>query len=189
LIPVKLIDFNAAKNGKAIDLYWNTSTESNNKGFYIERSADGTNYRKIDFVSSKAAGGNSSLNLGYTFTDLQPLQTYNYYRLKQVDLDEKYTYSKTVLVRFDKQGILFINNIYPLPATSTLHVAVESGINTSGTLSVIDMNGKTIEQSIILVKKGSNIFDINVKTLAKGIYILKIFAADKDIVTQKWLKE
>ena len=189
VIPVKLADFNAVKNDKAIDLSWNTSTESNNKGFYIERSADGTNYKKINFINSKAIGGNSAINLCYSFTDLQPLPSYNYYRLNQVDFDDKYTYSKTVLVKFDTQGSLFINNIYPAPATTVLHLVAGSGIKTNGTLSVVDMNGKTIKQSVILLSNGNNTFDIDIATLAIGIYLLRISAGDKNVVEEKWIKE
>lgn len=189
VIPVKLGDFRAKKNDKAIILTWNTSTENDNKGFYIERSADGTNYQKLNFINSKAVSGNSSINLDYSYTDQQPLPAYNYYRLKQVDIHGNYDYSKTILVRFDKQGSLFINNIFPAPATSVLHIAVESGLNTNGTLSVVDVNGKTVKQSAIILNKGNNIFDMNVAAFEKGIYFLKITSAEKDKTVEKWIKE
>ena len=189
MIPVKLVGFQGIRNGNVVNLSWNTSTESNNKGFNVERSADGINFKKLGLVNSKAIGGNSSVNLDYTFTDLQPLQSYNYYRLAQVDLDEKYTYSKTVLVRFDKQGAIFINNIYPTPASAVLHVSVESGIKTNGTLSVIDMSGKTVNLSNINLTRGNNIFDVDVSSLSKGIYFLKINWNNKEIATEKWVKD
>lgn len=188
VIPVTLSDFIAVKNKNSVDLHWNTFTEANNKGFYVERSNDGINYKKLNFVSSKASGGNSSVRLDYSFTDQQPMSSYNYYRLKQVDLDEKYAYSKTVLIRFDKS--IYINNVYPAPATTILHVALESNIKTNMNLSVIDMNGKIVKQSAIALNKGNNIFDIDINSLSKGMYILKISGDDEaGILSEKWIKE
>ena len=189
IIPVSLVDFYATKNNKIVNLFWNTSTEINNKGFYIERSADGNQYKPLSFVQSKSVGGNSNINLDYTAVDDQPSTAINYYRLKQVDLDGKYTYSKTALVRFDKPGSFYINNIYPKPATDILHVSVEAGMISGGTLSVVDMNGKTVIRSNIVLSKGNNIFNVDISSLSKGIYFLKINNSEKETAIEKWVKQ
>ena len=186
VMPVKLSDFRAAKNNKQVNLFWNTATETNNKGFYIERSADGTNFKTINFVNSKAAHGNSNLNIDYSITDALPGTSYNYYRLKQVDIDEKFNYSKILLVRFDKD--LYVNSIYPAPATTVLHVSLESSLNSNGNLSVIDAYGKTVSKRSIVINKGSNILDINIRTFAKGMYVLQI-SSDNEVMVEKWIKQ
>jgi len=189
IIPVTLADFKASKESKKINLSWNTVTEINNTGFYVERSADGRQFKSLNFVPTKATGGNSNLNLDYVFTDMQPLAALNYYRLKQVDLDGKYSYSKTVLVRFDKTGSFYINSIYPKPATSVLHVSVGSGAGMKADLSIVDMNGKTIKSSAISLNKGNTVFDVDVSTFAKGIYFLKITGNEKEVSIEKWVRE
>ena len=189
IIPVTLVDFHATKNNKTVTLFWNTSSENNNKGFYIERSTDGNQYKSLGFVQSKSVGGNSNINLDYTAVDDQPSTAINYYRLKQVDLDGKYVYSKTVLVRFDKPGSFYINNIYPKPATDILHVSVEAGMISNGNLTVVDMNGKTVIPSNIVLSKGNNIFHVDISSLSKGIYFLKINNSEKETAIEKWIKQ
>ena len=188
IIPVSLVDFRAVKNKNQATLYWNTVSENNNKGFYIERSTDGIQFKTLGLVASKAFNGNSNINLDYQYTDAQTLPATNYYRLKQVDADGKYTYSKTLLVRFDKQGSIYINNIYPQPASSELHVSVESGISTKAVLSVTDVNGKMISRSAINVSAGNNIYDVDISSFSKGIYFIKIYDQEKEIATEKWIK-
>ncbi len=187
IIPITLVDFKAVKNKNQVSLSWNTVSEIDNKGFYIERSADAVNFKTIGFENTKAAGGNSSLNIDYTFTDIEPFQSYNYYRLKQVDINGKYTYSKVLLVRFDKE--FYINNIFPSPATTTLHIQVESPVNSNGNLIISDAGGKIITRRSIVINKGISSFDVDVKGMAKGMYVLKINNDRNDIAVAKWLKE
>ncbi len=189
VIPVTLTDFRGTRNGKKVDLLWNTSSESNNKGFYIERSTDGINYITLSFVASKAPGGNSSVNMDYVFSDIQPMQSYNYYRLKQVNFDDKFTYSKTVMVRFDKQGTIFISNIYPAPASTVLHASVESAIKTNGIISIVDMNGKVIKNYPVSLNTGSDLLDVDISSIAKGMYILRIVADGVVTNSEKWIKQ
>ena len=90
ILGIKLSAFGVKQNGMSCILNWATSSEKNNKGFYIERSNEGRNFETIDFVSAKA---NSESGNTYTYTDLNPTESLNYYRLKQIDHDETYNYS------------------------------------------------------------------------------------------------
>ncbi len=73
LLPVELLSFSATeKNGKS-ELKWTTATEINNRGFAVERSADGKDWKEIGFVSSKNSKGNSNEMLQYTYLDNNPL--------------------------------------------------------------------------------------------------------------------
>lgn len=189
VIPVKLTDFRAVKAGRAVNLFWNTSTETNNKGFIIERSTDGVNYQKIDFTASKAIGGNSTVSIDYSFTDAEPLKSYNFYRLKQIDFDDRFVYSKTVLVRFDKEGNLVISNIYPKPAASVLFISVDAITGTTGSLCVVDMNGKLIRQRSIQLEKGNSIVSLDIADLPKGIYYIRLTGNDGLPITEKWIKD
>lgn len=92
-LPVLLLDFRASLIDKRVELQWETSFESNNKGFYIQRSTDGMNWISIGFVSGT---GNSNDQQQYHFTDRLPEKGDNFYRLAQTDIDDKTTFSKTV---------------------------------------------------------------------------------------------
>src|SRR5205085_11684831 len=84
-IPVNLLSFEARPNSKNILLSWSTATESNNKGFVIERSINGNDFERIAWEDGKI---NSSVVSNYAYPDnfVQPNTLY-YYRLRQTDLD------------------------------------------------------------------------------------------------------
>lgn len=189
VLPVSLVDFRAIRTGKTAGLFWNTASENNSKGFNIEKSADGITYQLLDFVATKAAGGNSSNGLNYFYEDKKPLMSANYYRIKLLDLDDKFSYSKTALVRFNTSGSFFINNVYPKPALSTLHVAMEAGKITNGSLLITDLSGKVFTQKSLVLNKGNNLVTLDVSSLAKGIYVLKIISNENEIAVEKWIKE
>ena len=83
IVPVELISFSASINNGVVELNWITSTETNNKGFEIERSKNGS-YETIGFVDGH---GTTTETQAYYFTD-KNVVTGNYkYRLKQIDFD------------------------------------------------------------------------------------------------------
>ena len=99
--PVTLTSFSARHKGNGVSIDWSTSQELNNNYFQVERSADGsTNWSVIATVNG---AGNSQVVTNYNAFDASPLSGVNYYRLKQVDNDGKYTYSNTVAVKMDFQ--------------------------------------------------------------------------------------
>ncbi len=113
-LPIELLNFTAKPNGEQVDLNWETSTETNNKFFTIERSADGKNFAEITTANSKAINGNSKTALSYQTTDASPLSGTSYYRLKQTDYNGKYKYFNMVSVAFEaSKNITF--SVYPNP--------------------------------------------------------------------------
>lgn len=109
--PVSLISFDVQPKGeKDALLKWETASEINVKGYDIEISEDGSNYKKISFVPSK---GNASLSTTYEHiaTDLQP--GVYYFRLKMIDIDGHFTYSSVRVIKIiSKNNIV---RIYPNP--------------------------------------------------------------------------
>ena len=95
VLPVTLVTFNGTLSNSEILLSWKTSSEHGSKYYDIEKSADGSNYHAIGKVT--AAGNSSSVN-SYNYADKQ-VDEFNYYRLKMVDIDGKFTYSSTILVK------------------------------------------------------------------------------------------
>ncbi|MEJ1238484.1 PA14 domain-containing protein [Chryseolinea sp. T2] len=96
---------------------WKTASEKNNSGFVIERSMNGTAFDSIGFV---AGNGTSLTPHSYQFTDASPGLGWNYYRLKQIDYDKAFEYSKIIPVYADSGKK---PNIYPNPASSSLYIS------------------------------------------------------------------
>lgn len=94
-LPVELVSFTGAATADGITLKWSTASEDNNSHFEVERSTDGKAFEKISQVQGH---GNSSVMLYYDHLDQRPKPGTNYYRLKQVDIDGQFEYSKIIAV-------------------------------------------------------------------------------------------
>ncbi len=93
LLPIQLLKFDVRKENNSANLSWTTATETNNQYFSIEKSSDVDNWNPIAKVNSKALHGNSISPLTYSFIDANLFSGNNYYRLKQVDYNGKFSYS------------------------------------------------------------------------------------------------
>jgi len=174
-LPVKLLNFSAVKQNELVKLTWSTTLEENSRLFDVERSVNGINFTKIGTVAAK---GFSSVKTDYIFDDKQPAAGLNYYRLKQVDLDGKYTYSAVVKVNFARQAGI---RITPNPASTYIYVSLEN-VNTTAKLQVIDLNGQLLRQEII--NQNTATTTISLAGLAKGLYTVKLVTAEK-VTAQK----
>jgi hypothetical protein len=171
-LPVKWIAFNASKENKHIVLKWTTAFELNNKGFEVERSIDGKNFRYVDFV--KGNGSSSQLN-NYQFTDESTKNATVYYRLKQIDMDGKFDYSSIVSINGDDFGSIELVEVSPNPFDAELQVKVATSSDKAIKLALYNANGKLVMDRNVGASFGSNIIAIEeANTLAKGLYILKV---------------
>lgn len=157
-------DLKAEKAGSAVTLSWKTGVETNNKGFSVQRSADnGASFTTIGFVEAK--GSNSS----YTYSDAAAVSGINQYRLEQLDMDGKKSYSNVVSVNFDGVSGL---SVYPNPATTQVTVKATEPVQ------VFDMSGK-----LVLTQQPMNgAAVLNVSRLAKGTYVVKSGKANAKFV-------
>jgi len=189
-LPVSLINFTGIKEGAINRLSWTTTTETNNAGFSIERSADGSNFSSLSYVATKAENGNSTNTINYGFNDIRTLTGNNYYRLKQVDKDGKATYSSIVLIKGDKVRAIMITGLYPNPATSEVKLAVESPNAEKVTILVTDVTGKVVVQSNQSLVVGSNTIILGTANLANGNYFVKMICANGcETTTAKFVKQ
>jgi hypothetical protein len=94
-LPVNFGNVEVTHNFDRNELTFTTLSEKNNAYFTIQRSANGIDFTSIGNINGQL---NTSTLKTYSFTDYQPIQGVNYYRIKQTDVDEKYEYSKTVSV-------------------------------------------------------------------------------------------
>lgn len=175
VLPIKLSSFTATAVKRVVALNWATASENNNSYFSIERSGNNSGFAYIGKVYSN---GNSSQLKYYSFTDLQPLQEDNFYRLKQVDLDGRFTYSNTVRVSFSTSPYIVA---YPNPTKNTVKI---SGLGNAAYISVINAGGKILIQST----SAGNDYALNIRSLAPGIYFIRVKQGEK-ITNLKIVKE
>lgn len=185
-LPVRLLHFNGALENKRIMLTWATATEENNKGFHIEKSFDGTNFISIGFVDGN---DNSKEKINYTFADTEISSRGSYYRLKQVDWDGKFEFSKVIfLAGSDKKSFA----VYPNPVTNWVKIERNGEFSGESNLSleVTSDNGHTIFQfnNINSIENLTAILNQNLGRLNEGIFLLKITSPSKTY-TQKFLKQ
>ncbi len=162
-VPVKLNSFNVKKQNSVVQLYWTTEQELNSKSFIIERSGD---QRSWNEVTRLHAAGNSSSTRNYSATDLNPVKGINYYWLKQVDLDNKTSYSEIRSVYFSNTGGIFLA---PNPTKDNVNVYLPYNPKPL-TVILCNLNGETIKKMI----SNDTVVQINVSGLPKGMYMIKV---------------
>jgi hypothetical protein len=171
-LPVELIEFRGFKDEKAINLQWKTASELNNSGFEIEKSNDGKEWNRINFIDGN---GTATKVNDYQYQDTNPFSGLNYYRLKQIDFDGAFEYSKVIAINFSKEREL---QFYPNPVSDKFQIV---GIE-EGEIVIMDYMGKTILQTNF---KGS---EIDISELANGIYFVKV-SSKNQIWTKRLIKE
>ncbi|WP_084299312.1 T9SS type A sorting domain-containing protein [Dyadobacter tibetensis] len=172
-LPVTLAQFNVNKHEKNVILTWKTTNEQNSKSFIIERSTDAKSW---DVVGQVAASGESTSERPYDFTDVSPLSGVNYYRLKMIDQDDTYAYSRIRSVRMD--GVAGVV-LYPNPVSNRL-LFKEVKAETVNRVLVYDNAGRAHIELNKLPSDG-----INVAGLSSGIYIVVLKMADGSVTRHK----
>jgi hypothetical protein len=160
-LPVELVNFDAWKSEEVNILKWTTSSEKNNAYFVVERSSDGIDFIPIGITTGN---GNSSIFRSYAFTDEHPLHGYNYYRLKQVDVDGAFTYSEIIVVKQEGQSDV---SIYPNPNNGSFTI-VMADVGQTCKVDIIDVQGRTVYSGSVTTDR------IEVTHLAAGMYIARI---------------
>lgn len=177
-VPVELVSFTASVVENKIYLNWNTSTEVNNYGFFVERSIsqEDNNWEIIGFVNGS---GNTNSPKSYLFIDTEQLTGRIKYRLKQVDLDGKYEYSNIVEVKIDETENFVLEQNFPNPFNpeTTIEYIIPNVETTRRevltTLKVYDLLGNEIETLINKFQTpGKYNIDFSIKNseLPSGVY-------------------
>lgn len=173
VVPVKLSNIAAIKNGADILVKWTTISEINSQSFVIERSVDGSSFTTIGSVDAK---GNTNGNEYYQFNDKDAANTTAkklYYRLRMIDKDGHHDYSSIAAVQLGKNYAIV--KAYPNPFITELYTVVSTDQKGTAMIDIKDITGRAIllrQQSIV---PGDNkILVTGAETLNKGIYILTV---------------
>lgn len=175
-LPVTLIDFSGAKVENTIALKWNTAEETNSDHFDVQRSADGKNWATIGTQKSQ---GESYAVVHYTFVDKKPASGDNFYRLKMVDIDKTFAYSKIIKVGYDVQALN--SEFYPNPVSDILNLK-STDWNQVKSVEMHSLTGLSVYKSGKSVSK-----TIDVKSLPVGMYILTITHKNGEVINRKVL--
>ena len=175
-LPIELLDFTAVPNDNKVNIKWETTTETNNAYFTIEKSKDGINFTKL--IDIPGAGNSISLK-EYVETDYQPYSGTSYYRLKQTDYNGNFKYFNTVSVNFDSQKNIFV---YPNPIDNTSNFTIElNGYKNQEVVVVLrDIQGREFLSKVLLSSDDNQIFILDkTNSLAAGTYIVTASSNDK----------
>ena len=168
VVPVTLTGFKGTLQNKNVLLQWSTSTEVNSKHFELEKSWDGTNYKKIATIP---AAGFSNTVKKYSFTDMEKLSEKNFYRLRSVDIDAKSELSDIVLIKPAgiQQEMIVLGN----PFKNNISIRFVKSPETTGELRLTDMAGRLMASQKIAIGQQQVQFVIPAGKLNKGVYQLQ----------------
>lgn len=176
-LPVTFVSFSANRSNGTVRLVWNTANENNNSHFDVERSANGSEWEIIGDVDA----GTSTMDDNYSYSDEAAPTAQTQYRIRQVDLDGNYMYSKIAVVG----------------ATATANAAAEATIFASGkTVSILPGNisgrifvrvvtigGQVLQQQQFESALGR--IDMNVSTNVTGIYVVQVTDGSQFSIARK----
>ena len=169
-LPVKLEYFNGRKQNNDVLLSWKTSFEQNAASFRIERSLDGVSFNEIGIVATSSISNGSS----YAFTDKNVTGTKIYYRLNQVDKDQKNEYSEIIVITLKditSSSFKVANN----PFTDKLDIIFSKIQNGKIDVRLIDVTGKEIYRATNNLSGQSQMqMSFAGKNISAGIYFLQV---------------
>ena len=167
-LPVTLVNFTAKHTVTGNLLQWTTTSETNNAGFDIERSNDAQSFDKIGFVDGRGESGSLQ---SYQFIDQNPFQT-SYYRLKQLDHDGTFAYSRIVQVRSEMVAL----KVYPNPAKGQF--LIESSVENE-TVQIYNLKGIRILEKPVLPLQ-----TISTANWQTGTYLIRIGDKSEKVVVE-----
>jgi len=186
-IPVELTSFVGSSVNGNVELNWATATESNNSGFEIQRSTDGSSFIKIGFVSGN---GTTTEIQNYSYTDSKlSIGSYSY-RLKQVDFDGSFEYSSVVNVDLTAPTVFALEQNYPNPFNPSTLISYSIPQNSFVTLKVYDIIGNEVATLVNQTQSaGKYDFRFDASNLSNGVYMYSIktdnFSSTKKMILMK----
>lgn len=176
IIPVELISLNASASKSSVTLSWSTATETNNRGFEVERSING-NFEVIGFVAGR---GTTTEKQSYSFIDNNPAAGIIRYRLKQIDFDGTYSYSSVIEVDFKTPTTFDLAQNYPNPfnPTTTIRYSIANAVNVS--LVIYNTLGEEVMTLVNNQFTEPGVYNVvfDASNLASGTYIYRLTAGD-----------
>jgi len=167
ILPITLISFTASKENSNVILNWQTASEFNNKGFEIQRKSGNNDFETIGFVPSQGKSGSSYSKLSYEFSETNIYSGITQYRLKQIDIDGKFSYSVIRVIQGENNKSVI--RVFPNPSTDGRFTILMNKTNGNKDVSLIDLNGRILRQW-----KNVQSDILQAENIQPGFYLLNI---------------
>ncbi len=179
ILPVDLLYFNVAKINNLVEIEWQTASELNNDYFIVERSSDGVHFEEIGKVNGH---GTTNIVMSYNFSDHNPLNGINYYRITQVD------YNKTK----SSTEIKSINNYYtqililPNPTSGLFSLNFIKADKETYQIRIFNTLGQEVYNSIVGDNSNSNSIskEIDIAAYEAGIYLIRVESSSTILISK-----
>lgn len=181
-LPVELINFKGICDSLGIYLYWQTASEVNNYGFYLEKSIDAEHWSTVTFIPGN---GNSNAIINYSASDFNPSSNNNYYRLKQIDYDGVVTYSHIITVSCN-QNSFNQEDITPIYFDNgDIEFELLGLVEKEYNLQIVNVLGQPIANKTIKLQSKSQFikFDLN---FASGVYYISMNTSN-EVITKSFV--
>ncbi len=141
VLPVEWFDFAVtAEKNRTARLHWSVNQTNTVSHFVIEKSRDGLTFQDVGEQKAKPGAGLFS----YEALDTDPFNGVNYYRLRQIDSDGAYSYSKIRTVVIDALADTWI--LYPNPAHAGQKLTIQTSVQGDYRFRIFDLTGKLLFQ-------------------------------------------
>ncbi|MDW7696026.1 T9SS type A sorting domain-containing protein (plasmid) [Flammeovirgaceae bacterium SG7u.111] len=169
ILPVELVDFDVASNQQISDIHWATASEWNFSHFELERSSNGVDFIKIAKILSKGADGGGD---NYAYSDFNSESGSVYYRLKIINQDGSFSYSKVISIAnsFKNEGLV----TFPNPAPNgQFSIYFSEAVNKEVDVYIFDAMGREVLAETIVF--GKSTFPISFsRELEAGFYTIRV---------------
>lgn len=181
-LPITLISFEAEEgdNG-SVDLTWATANEINNEYFEIQRSENGIDFETVEIVPG---AGNSTIRLDYSTTDVPPMNTVVYYRLKQTDYDGKTTTSDLVVVKVSQFEFGF--DVAPNPTKGQFTIHMDNATADELNVTIYNTLGQIVKIDVAQTEPGLPV-NLNISLnneLPSGSYFVNLTSGTDNMIKQ-----
>ncbi len=184
-LPVTLKSFGVKLENKKPLLSWVSSKEENLSAYVIERSTDGSEYKDVAMVF---ANGTTSLESRYSYQDnaLPTSKGILYYRLRMIDMDQKYRYSETRLVKMTEGDKTLAIQVYPNPAVNEIRITIPAAWQDKKVqYDIFNVNGQSMKRLSRTNASQTEVMEIS--SLLSGTYIVRA-SSDGETITQQFVK-
>lgn len=180
VIPVELKSFEAVVNGDDVILKWTTSSEINNRGFNIERiTSDESDLQIWELLGFIDGNGTTSEFINYSFIDREAPAGKVQYRLKQIDYDGTFKYSKILEVEVKSPNSFVLFQNYPNPFNPNTIISWQSPAGVWQSLKVYDILGNEITTLVDEYKPvGKYEIEFSGQDLPSGVYFYEVKSGD-----------
>lgn len=185
VLPVQFLSFDAKRvSNDLVEVSWKTTNEINNKLFIVERSWGNT----IVFteVGSVEADHFQAALHEYKMVDKNDFEKTSYYRLRQIDQNNEFTYSKILAVKGYQSRERI--TVFPNPANSEITLQIEFGKPSKVLIVILNNEGQKLHEQLENCAGGMNTYKFVVTSFKKGVYTFKVAKDDGSVWSKKFIR-